>query len=345
MRYAMGVDGGATKTMVAVGDESGRILGVGLGGPTNYQVNGMEPALANLDETVQMALRSSGLQIAQIEQAVFGMAGADFPQDFEVLNQAISRLYPDLKFHLTNDTWVGFRAGTEKDFGGVVICGTGANYAAAAPDGRRITGRGMGYEWGSEGGAGRLIQQAMHFAFRSNDGTGPKTALEETVLRLLEFPNYDDLSLYMYQNHGQFRQIYKKVAQIVPALFDLACRGDKVAQDILVNTGTVMGEIIGGMMARLGMQDVQADVVLVGSIFNKAVNPLMVSSLKTACHRLIPFATFRLLEMEPAVGGFLMALEAMGVDAKGKVRQTAIASSRDLRNISDAVPIGNAVPS
>ena len=329
MRYAMGVDGGATKTMVAIGDESGKILGVGLSGPTNYQVNGIETALAHLDEAVQTALQSSELQVGQIEHAVFGMAGADFPIDFEVLNQGISRLYPGLRFHLTNDTWVGFRAGTEKDHGGVVICGTGANYAAASPDGRKITGRGMGYEWGSEGGACRLIQQAMHFAFRSHDGTGPKTALEDAVLSLLEFPNYEDLFVVLIKTTAIFTD-YMKVAQLVPALFELACHGDKVAQDILINTGAVMGEIIGGMMARLGMQDIPADVVLAGSIFTKGVNPLMVSSLKTACYKSIPLASFRLLEMEPAGGGFLMALEAMGVDAKLEVRKTAIASFPEL---------------
>lgn len=322
----MGVDGGATKTMVAVGDEFGRILGVGRGGPTNYQVNGMDAALANLNEAVRTSLRSSHLSLDQIDQTVFGMAGADFPQDYDILNRAISELYPGLEFVLTNDVWVGFRAGTEKDFGGVVICGTGANYAAAAPDGRKITGRGMGFDWGSEGGAGRLVQQAMHFAFRSHDGTGPKTALEEKMLELLEFSSYDELSLYMYQSQGRFRQDYVNNTRIVPALFELAFQGDEIAQNILTNTGTVMGEIIGGMMARLDMQNVPADVVLVGSVFNKGANPLMVSALKAACYRSIPLACFRLLEMEPAGGGFLMALEALGIDLKSRVRRMTVDS-------------------
>lgn len=326
MRYALGVDGGATKTMAAVGDETGRILGVGLGGPTNYQLNGIETAMKHLDDAVKGALATARLDVSQVSSAVFGMAGADFPVDFEALTAGISALYPGLKFALTNDTWVGFRAGTEKDFGGIVICGTGANYAAAAPDGTRITGRGMDYEWGSEGGAGSLIRQVLHFAFRSHDGTGPKTALEDAVLSLLEFPTYDDLSLFMYQNRGQFGQKYMQVAQLVPALFGLAFGGDRVAQDILVSTGTVMGEIIGGMMSRLGIQAVPCDVVLVGSVFTKGIDPLLVSSLKIACQRAIPLATFRLVEMEPAAGGFLMALGAMGIDAKTEVRQTAIAT-------------------
>jgi N-acetylglucosamine kinase-like BadF-type ATPase len=310
--------------MAVVGDETGRILGSGIGGPTNYQITGIETAMKHVGDAVATALGTAGLRISQIDNTVFGLAGADFPIDFENLTTGLSGLYPQLKFTLTNDTWVGFRAGTEKDFGGVVIAGTGANYAAASPDGSRITGRGMGYEWGSEGGAGSLIREVMHYAFRSHDGTGPKTGLEEAVLSLLEFPSYDDLSAHMYSVHGEFGHMYMKVAQLVPALFELAFRGDPVAQDILVKSGTVMGEIIGGMMARLGMQAVESDVVLVGSIFTKGVCPLMVSALRIACQRQIPLAVFRPVEMEPAAGGFLMALEGLGVDVKGQVRQTAM---------------------
>lgn len=327
MRYALGVDGGATKTLAVVGDETGRVLGTGLGGPTNYQITGIDAAMGHLNDAVSGALASAALKMEEIQGAVFGMAGADFPVDFESLNGGVARLYPGLPALVTNDTWVGFRAGTEKGFGGVVISGSGANYAAAAPDGRRITGRGMGYEWGSEGGAGSLIRQIVHHAFRSHDGTGPKTGLEEAVLSLLEFPSYDDLSLYMYKVHGEFGHIYMKVSQLVPALFDLAFKGDKVAQDILIGTGTVMGEIIGGMMAKLGMQVLPADVVLVGSLFTKGVCPLMVSSLRTACQRLIPLANLRPVEMEPAGGAFLMALERLGVDVTGTVRRTVVETS------------------
>jgi len=330
MRYALGVDGGATKTMAVVGDETGRILGAGLGGPSNYQLTGIDVAMKHVDDAVRAALGTAGLSLDAVASATFGMAGADFPIDFVNLNAGISGLYPGMKYILTNDTWVGFRAGTEKDYGGVVISGSGANYAAAGPDGRKITGRGMGYEWGGEGGAGSLIRQVMHHAFRSHDGTGPKTRLEEAVLSLLEFPSYDDLSLHMYKIHGEFNRMYVKVSQLVPALFQLALEGDAVSQDILVNTGTVMGQIIGGMMARLGMQAVPADVVLVGSIFTKGVCPLMVSALRTACQRHIPFANFRPVEMEPAAGAFLMALEQLGVDVKGevrgRVRDSAVAS-------------------
>jgi N-acetylglucosamine kinase-like BadF-type ATPase len=315
LRYALGVDGGATKTLAVVGDGSGHVLGVGLGGPTNYQSTGLETAMRNLDCAVSAALAMAGpdVSITQISHAVFGLAGADFPVDFENFQKGISALYPGLTFEVTNDTWVGFRAGTGESFGGAVISGSGANYAAAAPDGRKVTGRGMGYEWGSAGGAGLLIRDAIHYAFRSHDGTGPKTGLEEAVLSILGFSGYDELSLYMYEHHGQFGQMYTKAAQIVPALFQLAFQGDRVAQDILVRTGEAMGEIIGGLLAGLGMSSLPAEVVLVGSVFTKGVCPLMISAMKTACQRLVPLVEFKPVEMEPAGGAYLMALEAMGI--------------------------------
>lgn len=326
MPFILGVDGGATKTLAVVGDDTGRILGAGLGGPTNYQITGIEIAMENLNSAVSTALGKAGINLDKLDYAVFGLAGADFPIDFQNLTAGIQDLYPDLKFEITNDTWVGFRSGTQEDYGGVVIAGTGANFAAAAPDGRKTTGRGMGYEWGGEGGAGYLIRSTLHYAFRSYDGTGPKTRLEQVVLSLLEFESYDDLSLYMYQVQGKFSKIYMQAAAIVPAVFQLANEGDEVCMDILISLGQVMGDIIGRMIRTLGSWQEPQDIVMVGSLFTKGANPLLKDAFRLACHRFVPFARFKEPELEPAGGAFLMGLEKQGLPAKGKVRERAIAT-------------------
>lgn len=324
MRVALGVDGGATKTMAAVGDESGRILGVGLAGPSNYQLIGLEEAMSNIKAAVTAALDRADLSEDKLEFGVFGLAGADFPVDFETLEAGLMETFPELGFELVNDTWVGFRSGTEEDFGGIVIAGTGSNYAAKAPDGRTCTGRGMGYEWGCDGGAGSLIRHALHYAFRSHDGTGPKTGLEQAVLEVSGFGSYDELALYMYQAGGQLAKLYPKAGGIVPALFELARQGDDVACEILISSGKSMGEIMGCMIRSLGSGDVPQDIVMVGSLFTKGVSPLLVDSFCAYCHKYVPGARFKLPEIEPAGGAFLMALERMGVLAKGNVRCTAV---------------------
>ncbi|NLC14774.1 MAG: hypothetical protein GX784_00365 [Firmicutes bacterium] len=326
MPFILGVDGGATKTLAVVGDDTGRILGAGLGGPTNYQIIGIEPAMSNLNSAVRGALSYAGISMDKVDCAVFGLAGADFPVDFRNLTAGIQKLYPGLKFEIVNDTWVGFRSGTEEDYGGVVIAGTGANFAAAAPDGRKVTGRGMGYEWGGEGGAGYLIRSALHYAFRSNDGTGPKSRLEQVVLSLLDFPSYDDLSLYMCEVQGQFARIYMKAEAIVPAVFQLANEGDEVCTDILMNLGHAMGDIIGRMIKSLGSWQLPQDVVMVGSLFTKGANPLLRDSFALSCHKFVPFARFKMPELEPAGGAYLMGLEKSKLPAKGEARARAIES-------------------
>ncbi len=326
MPFILGVDGGATKTMAIIGSQTGQILGAGLAGPTNYQLIGLDAAMKNLDGAVKMAASQAGVDTSQISLGLFGLAGADFPVDFQNLAAGIKQLFPGMKFEITNDTWVGFKSGTDQDYGGVVISGTGANYAAAAPDGRKVTGRGMGYEWGDEGGAGSLIRTAMHFAFRSNDGTGPKTALEEAVLSTLGFSSYDSLSLYMYEVHGKFSKIYMKAATIVPAIFELASNGDAVCANILIESGRAMGEIIGSMIKTLGSWQVPQDIIMAGSVFTKGANPLLIDSFTMSCHRFVPFARFKTPEMEPAGGAYLMGLDKAGFPAKEEIRNKAIAT-------------------
>lgn len=324
MRLALGVDGGATKTMAVLGDDTGRVLGAALSGPSNYQLVGLERAMQSIREAAEQAASAAGVSMDRIGFGMFGLAGADFPVDFENLERGLSETFPGMEFEIVNDTWVGFRAGTADNFGGVVISGTGANYAARSPDGRSITGRGMGYEWGSDGGAGSLIRHALHFAFRSHDGTGPKTRLEEAVLSVSGFASYDDLSLYMYQVAGDLARLYPKAAGIVPLIFELANAGDEVACNILENSGRAMGEIMGRMIMSLGSGQVPQDVVMVGSLFTKGTSPLLADSFRASCHRFVPFARFKYPEMEPAGGAFLMALERMGADTGGKIRQLAV---------------------
>lgn len=324
MRFFLGVDGGASKTMACVGDETGRVLGVGLGGPSNYQLTGIEFAMRSIAEAVRGALDAGGLSPDKVSRAMFALAGADFPVDFDTFRRAIEKSYPGLDFQIVNDVWAAFRAGTPEPVGGVVVSGSGANFGAIGPGGRRITGRGMGYEWGLRGGAGDLIREAMHYAFRSHDGTGPKTALEEKVLGLLEFPSYDALSLFMYEHKTELGAMYVKAAAIVPLLFELASEGDTVSQKILMDSGTAMGEIIGRMIESLDMGFTRVDVVTAGSIFVKAQNPLMTDYFKATVHRFVPLAVFRLPDVEPAGGAFLLALEGAGILAGGEVRDKTI---------------------
>ncbi len=326
MSFVLGVDGGATKTLAAIGDDTGLVLGTALAGPSNYQVLGLDIAMKNLSSAVDAALHRAGVDRDSLAYGVFALAGADTSTDFENLRLGAKILYPALDFDIVNDTLAGFRAGTSDTFGGVAIAGTGANFAAWAPDGKKVFGRGMGYEWGGADDAEGLIRNAMHHAFRSHDGTGPKTGLEKVLLSVLQFASYDDLSDYLRSSMGRLFQNNERAAALVPRIFRLASEGDEVCAGILVKTGGAMGEIMGRMIKTLGSWQRPQDIVMTGSLFTKGENPLLVDSFAIACHSFVPYARFKKPELEPAGGAYLLALEQVGVEIGGKVRARALST-------------------
>lgn len=325
MRCFLGVDGGATKTMTALGDETGRILSTGAAGPSNYQAVGIEQAMRNVRQSVEAALMDASVTIGRVAYGLFALAGADYATDFEALARGLGEMWPALPLEVINDTWAALRSGAEEDYGLVFISGTGANFAAKDCAGKKVTGRGIGYQWGTEGGAGRLLDSILHFAFRSHDNTGPKTALEPKILDILGYADYDALALALYQAAGKLNLANPKAYDLVPVLFDLAFRGDRVSQDILVYTGSVMGEMSGRLLQSLNLASIEVEVVLAGSTFTKGKSPLLVSNFISACQRYAPLAKIKFPDMEPAGGAFLLALEAAGISPKGEVRKKTIA--------------------
>ena len=91
-----------------------------------------------------------------------------------------------------------------------------------------------------------------------------------------------------------------------------------------------MGEIIGMMIKTLGTQELEQDIVMAGGLFAKGENPILVDSLALSCHRFVPFARFKIPDIEPAGGAYLMGLQKLGVNTKGKVREMAISTFRQL---------------
>src|SRR5690349_11265214 len=77
MRYVIGIDGGQTSTTAVLADETGRLLGVGHGGPANHihEPGGVERVRRSLKDAIHDARASAGLPDAPIACAYLGMTG------------------------------------------------------------------------------------------------------------------------------------------------------------------------------------------------------------------------------------------------------------------------------
>ena len=88
MSWVLGVDGGNTKTLAAVADASGRTRGAGTGGTADiYNAATPDDAIDAIEAAVSEALAEAGIAAAELDAAVFSLAGADWPEDFALLER------------------------------------------------------------------------------------------------------------------------------------------------------------------------------------------------------------------------------------------------------------------
>ncbi len=322
MPFFAGVDGGATKTLAVIGDEHGNILGRGRSGPGNYQLIGLEAAMKAVGEAIDLACAQARRTRADLTYAALGLAGADRPVDFEELDKGARGVLGGTPFRVLNDTWVGLRGGTRAGWGAVAVSGSGANAAARSRDGRQAVLHAMGYETGNRGGAADIVRDAMHWAFRSLERSGPKSLLEAEVPKLMGYKDLDELMSSAYS--------YEDLMRIAPLVFKLASQGDQAAQDILVSIGTDQGDQVCGVIRQLGLEDEPVEVVLVGSVY-KGEDPLLIDAMNLAIHRVCPRARLHPPVYQPAVGAYLTALEDRGVVVDQRVYANVDRTAGDLK--------------
>lgn len=322
MKWFAGIDGGATKTLAVIGDETGRIRGAGRSGPANHQTVGSEGAESAIRDALGEALRSAGTPLSSLDGVLLGLAGADYPSDFALLDRVCRQMLSATPFSVVNDSWVALRGGTRRGWGIVSVCGTGSNTAGRAPDGREHIVIGMSYEFGTRGGATDLIREAAHWAFRAAQQAGPPTLLTTEIPKLAGVCSMAELGEKAYTLGAESMAC---LVDVPPVIFRLAAGGDRVCQDILVTIGNAQGQAAGGVIRLLDMTGMPVEVVMAGSVWLGEC-PLMRDAFALAVHRVAPNATPRLPEFQPVAGAYLMALEKAGL-AIGPVHYEALAAS------------------
>lgn len=300
--YVMGIDGGGTKTQCLITDLNGQVKGEGFGGEANYQLCGKEIAEASIRTAINHALNSAGIEIKEVKYAVFGLSGADEPLDFEVLEPICKSIMGEIPHEVLNDTWIGLASGSP--YGVVSICGTGAAHAGVTPDGVRHILRNLDYELGNKGGGGEIVSQALHYAFRSDELTYKKTKLETVIPEVFGVKSLDEVSMIIRE-----KWIPKDVAFQIPIkVFALANEGDEVATEIIRDMGRTEGLYAAGVIKKLGLEDLEVPMVLIGSLF-KTDNPILTGAYMDAVHEIAPKAVKVIPTVAPVEGAIQLAIK------------------------------------
>ncbi len=303
--YLLGVDGGTTKTIALVADGAGHILGAARGGNSNWIGEDISRPIAVITGTVRAALAMAGVHPEDAAVGVFGLAGADWPEDYARRQAALEAAGVARHVIVRNDAIAGWRAGTQQTFGVVIAAGTGSNTCVLAPDGSEWC---YGY-YVFYGGAADIAREALHAVLRAEDGRGHPTTLTGLVLRKLDYPTPE--ALLKGWIAGEID--HAALLALCPLTFEAADAGDEVAAGIIVKQGNALAEYATAAIRRFEMQTLAFDVVLAGSVF-KGRGPLLIDTITQAIHCVAPRVTIVRAALEPAVGALLLAYDALGIE-------------------------------
>jgi N-acetylglucosamine kinase-like BadF-type ATPase len=301
----LGVDGGNTKTIAMVAERNGRIVGAGRAGTGDiYGAAGPAAAISEITSAVERALASAGPARRTVGWAAFSLAGADWPEDFEFLREALaSGPLLDARIEIVNDAIGALRAGTEDGIGVSVVCGTGDAIGARGPDGRI---------WHSSfwtrpsGGADELGRKAMRAILRAELSIGPPTTLTARALRHLDEPTVENL-LHAFTRRER-RRPFAELMGLAPVVLDEAEAGDRVAVSIVRRQGRRLAAYVRYAASAVGLRARPYPVVLAGGLFRHPSNVLA----GELAHG-IPDGRPHRAAFEPAVGALLLAFDAVGV--------------------------------
>lgn len=301
--YVLGIDAGGTKTHCVIADENENILAEGLAGASQHQLFGIRQTEKNLQLAVSAALKEADLTLQDLSYAVLGMSGADGEDDLALLNPAAEKVLPGVPFRIVHDAWIGMYSALKEPFGVVSICGTGAGHAGRNRQGDELTLRNLDYRLGNYGGGGDLVEKALHYAFRSDEGTYKKSALEAAVPPIFGVSTMEDVCRLLKQNPLSDKERY----QLPITVFQLANSGDSVCRMLIQDLGHEEGLYAAAVIRRLHMENEQVPVVLIGSLFHSG-DPLLLDPFMEAVRTAAPAAYPVLPTRKPVTGAVRMAL-------------------------------------
>lgn len=298
------IDQGQTKTIVLLLEEDGTIDGIGFAGGASHFKDGLEKASEMIQKAAEKALEQAGLEQKDVKEVLGGIAGANWPDEVEMLQKELRRVFQAEKVTVVNDCVIALRAGTDSDNAIVLCTGSGMNSAVFADGKLALVYNNYIdlYDQGSEG----LGARAFRAVFQSHMGIKAPTILAKRLMDHFEIYDMDQLMLAFYRN--QLPKPLKDVAEIV---FEEAAKNEPAALEVIYSFGKSVSRYVMGAVRRFHMDPANFEVILSGGVF-KNPNPLLYETVCSQIHR--AYANIRISQSfyEPIIGAALMALDEKG---------------------------------
>jgi N-acetylglucosamine kinase-like BadF-type ATPase len=308
MPGVLGVDGGNTKTIACVADLDGRIIGSGRSGSSDiYGYPSVEAAVAELAAAVEAALAEAGCSREELVSGGFSLAGADWPEDYRDLQNALRARGFGQTITVYNDAIGALRAGSPDGTGVVIACGTGGAIGA-----RNASGQFWHTSYWQDSLCGRELGQQMLRAVRHAAlGIEPPTTLTAHVLTYFSQADVEGVirRFFLRPVHPPGDQ---EVSKLAPLLLTEAENGDIAARSIVEDHGRRLAEYALAAARKVDIENTPFTLVLNGGVFRHP-GQLLKTVIADRIRQTSPDMQWVLSRHEPVIGALLLAFEAIGI--------------------------------
>lgn len=299
MSYIIGVDGGATKTLGVLFDESGNELKRFESGFANFNVNETK-TISHIMSCINQLLLE--IHIEELDIIQIGIAGYTNYLKKDELQRKLEELYRT-KVVFTSDALLAYysvKKDQEKE-AIVILGGTGSVVTYEKNNEIHFIG-GYGHLLGDFGSGYHVSVTLLKEVIRQHEEDTQITTLSKKVLAYLQLEDYTKIKEYVY-NHSK-----KEIAHIASFIANEANNGDSEAITLLMNEGMMLAKQAINAYNKLNPKD-EIIIGLRGSFLRNA--PYVKEVLLSECKRNQISYELETEEIEPVFGAYYLALKQL----------------------------------
>lgn len=306
----LGVDGGGTKTHIAIFGNDRQLVCEGYAGASNPLRVGVETAVANIIAAVNSACDSVNKNRGDIVAATLGLAGVRRADLKQIIHERVVERLRIKKVQVLTDAEIALRGIGENKAGLVIIAGTGSVCIGQNGRGEKFSAGGWGPLAGDEGGGAGIALNALHRIAKASDGRGEPTVLSDIAVDYFRAGRIENLSVAIYAPQVD----NARIAGFAKFVSEAADKGDKVALEILHEAGLELGSAASAVIKKLNLQRSKVPIGKVGSVFHSG--KLISEPLLQTVHKIAPKAFLLDKIIIPAHSAAQMAFEQNGNGGK-----------------------------
>jgi N-acetylglucosamine kinase-like BadF-type ATPase len=300
----LGVDGGGTKTQIALLDEEKQVVCEGFAGVSNPLRVGIETAVANILAAINNACDTGNKNQGDIVSATLGLAGVRREDLRQRVRESFNRNLQLKKVEVYTDAEIALYGAAGGKAALVVIAGTGSICIGQNDRGERASAGGWGPLAGDEGGGAGIARRALQAIAKASDGRGKQTRLSEDAIEYFRAGRLEDLSVAIYAPQID----NARIAGFARFVIEAAQAGDEIAAEILREAAGELALAANTVIRELKLERKKFPIARVGGIF-RGGNYLITKPFMEKIHSVAPKAFLIEPLFSPAVAAAQMAFE------------------------------------